>query len=89
MAKKKDEQPDEQATEQVAAAEAEQEQAEQGGAEPQTEPGEGQNPLNQETAAQETRVANNGDVSDPGNSGLVGDAFTEGSVTGNADKPNG
>ncbi len=35
------------------------------------------------------RVVNNGDVSDPGNSGLIGEAFTEGSVTGQADKPNG
>lgn len=35
------------------------------------------------------RVANPGEVSDPGNSGLLGENFTEGSVTGNADKPNG
>ena len=35
------------------------------------------------------RVANNGEISDPGNSGLIGEAFTEGGVTGQADKPNG
>lgn len=40
-------------------------------------------------AEDEKRVVNNGEVSDPGNSGLIGEAFTEGSVTGSADKPNG
>ncbi len=34
------------------------------------------------------RVANNGDVHDPGNSGLIGSEF-EGSVEGRADKQNG
>lgn len=34
------------------------------------------------------RVANNGEVHDPGNSGLIGSDFT-GSVEGQADKPNG
>lgn len=34
------------------------------------------------------RVANNGEVHDPGNSGLLGSDFT-GSVEGQADKPNG
>lgn len=34
----------------------------------------------------ENRVVNNGDVSDPGNSGSIG---TVGTVEGRADKPNG
>ncbi len=36
----------------------------------------------------QTRVAQNGEVSDPGNSGLIGSDF-EGQVEGQADKPNG
>lgn len=45
--------------------------------------------LNQENAPEEKRVAQNGEVHDPGNSGLLGEDFTEGSVTGQADKQNG
>lgn len=59
----------------VAQADAQQAQAEETDQEPTTEPGEGQNPINQETAAVEDRVVNQGEVSDPGNSGLVGQAF--------------
>jgi len=65
--------------------------AEQVDSQQQQEPSQDTNQLNQEVKDPnaEDKVVNNGDVTDPGNSGLIGDAFTEGNVTGNADKPNG
>lgn len=87
MAKKNQDQGQDQETTEVQPVETGEETESQSAGE--GEGGEGQNPLNQETAAEENRVAENGEVSDPGNSGLIGDAFTEGSVTGSADKPNG
>jgi hypothetical protein len=43
-------------------------------------------PVPAESEEDENKVVNNGEVSDPGNSGSFG---TDGSVTGEADKPNG
>lgn len=76
--KNKDEQNDEQATEQA---------TEVSGERPGSEPADDRGDASR--AEDENRVANNGEVHDAGNSGLIGEAFTEGGVTGQADKPNG
>lgn len=55
-------------------------------AEPGTTPNESEGPNSEPDTTDENRVVNNGDVSDPGNSGGF---ESSGEVSGSADKPKG
>ncbi len=55
---------------------------------PANEPADDRGDASRAEDSGQKRVAQNGEVSDPGNSGLIGSDF-EGQVEGQADKPNG